>query len=76
MGETVMFCAKRMIGIEKILTNAQFYKRFIEGRLPLAKAAYFILQLRTQYYLEEYESAHEMVYTLFFLNIEISGKSR
>ena len=61
MAETVMFGVKRLAGMEKTLTNAQFLNRYIEGRLTLANAAYYIVQLRTQYYLEEYESAHEMV---------------
>ena len=61
MAETIMYCVKRLAGIDKNLTNAQFFKRFIEARSSMTKAAYFVLQMKTQYYLEEHESAHEMV---------------
>jgi hypothetical protein len=72
LGETVLFCASRMRGTQ-IYTNAQFFKRFVEGRLPLTKAVYYILQLRNQYYLGEYESALEMVYSSIITSLKFQG---
>ena len=69
MAESVIYCSKRLAGKEQSLTNAQFYKKFIEGRTFMTKATYYSIQLRTQYLLGEHESAHEMV---FFFQVENS----
>jgi hypothetical protein len=56
-----MHCAKKYMGKEDKSDN-EFFIENVKDRTGLTQAVYYVSQLRSCYFLEDYEGAYQMVF--------------
>ena len=58
--ETALHCAKKLMG-KPTIPDSEFFEKFIQGRSGMTRALHSIIQMKTNYMMEKYEAALEMV---------------